>query len=160
LANTAAWFLAILVGPVTARAAPPNLEGGVDDYTRDLITSDCRGATNANLNAFLTFVSAGSGTPTSAMIQNLQGAPNALQVAGPMTRPFSAVHCSDAAAARAGAQASAQGLFLGFQPVVVVGNTADSASCGGGHATSPGTPGLRGGYAQLGPDYSALAVDG
>jgi hypothetical protein len=156
-------FLVVLALQSAVRAAPPDLMGSdtLEALTRDLVTSDCRSflpppndttvdsSNNSQLKAFLNYVGGGSGTAASAMISQLTG--GSQQVAGPMSRAFNAAECNTAESAKPGTKATAQGVVIGLDGIVVVSDSQHTETCGGGHT-------VHGDDSQPGPKFSNLPV--
>ena len=152
---TPIFALAMLAVASKASANPPDLQGSdtLEGMTRDLVLSDCRSFlpdppnppntvdpnNNAQLKAFLNYIGGGSGTASSAMLDNLSATGTSRQVAGPMSRAISAAECSQADPLLlakypgGGGKASVQGLVIGLDGIVIVGDNQNTISCGGGH---------------------------
>lgn len=124
-------FLVAATSAMIVSAAPPDLQGSdtLEEYTSDLVSTNCRGATNLKINSaaggFLRYVGGGSGTASGAMTASFAAPTTTSQVAGPMSRAFNAAECT-----AANNPASAQGLVVGLDGVVVVGDDTASSTCG------------------------------
>jgi hypothetical protein len=130
---TTAGLLLALTGVVSVRANPPDINGSdtLEAITRDLVTSNCRDATNANLAGLLNYIGGGSTTGSNALLAQLAG--TSQQVAAPMSRSISTSECNAAEAARAGTKATVQGLVFGLDGIVIVSDSQNTETCGGGH---------------------------
>lgn len=128
-----AGFLLAAASAATASATPPDINGSdtLFGLMTDLITNNCGGATNVNLTPLLNYVGGGSGTAPNAMISHLSpGGAAFQQVAGPMSRSISAGECANAAIVD---KSKVEGLVIGLDGIVIVGDSQVSLHCGGGH---------------------------
>jgi hypothetical protein len=156
--TSAAIFLAISAGAMTASAAPLGMKGSdtLEPLTTDIITNKC---STASLATYLQYLGGGSGGGNDAMKNaitggtTLSGGQTVAPMSGALSGSSSEAHC----AASTTSASTAQGMVVGLDGLAIVFDANASQDCG---ANGSGTSGASG-HAQRngGADPNAAPAD-